>query len=127
MVGIAGLLFATCGHRGPSGYQGDSHNPVTVSRDFLVATWTGDTQTVDALSCRDVAWSLTGDPTLTVDANHMLLTVESRTEQQAMVVIGGVVTFKSASGQVEIRNLDDLGQTRITLENQDGWKVCNVQ
>ncbi len=127
LVALAGLLFATCGHKEKSGYKGDIHNPITVSRDFLVATWTGDTKTVDALSCQDVVWSITGDPTLTVDANHMVLTVESSTAQQAVVVIGGVVTFKSASGQVEVRNLDELGQTRLTLEDQDGWKVCNVQ
>ncbi len=121
------LLFLLHKDDTPAAYRGDIHDPIAVSRDFLVATWTGDTAVVEALTCRGVVWSLTGDPTLTVDADHLVLAVEARTEQQAVVVIGGVVTFKSASGQIEVRNLDELGQTRLTLENDDGWKICNVQ
>jgi hypothetical protein len=73
-----------------------------------------------------VQWTVQGDPTLTVDTDHLRFDVIAQTDKTAEVRVSGVVTFRSAEGQVEVRNLDDLGQTRLLLENHDGWKVCDM-
>lgn len=116
----AGLLTA-CQHKRDPG------DPVKISRDFIVATWTGDTKRVKTLSCPDTEWNITGDPTLTVDAEHLRFEIVTQTEDRVEVEMSGTVTFKSASGQVEVRNLDDLGHTRFVLEEHQGWKVCDVR
>lgn len=101
-------------------------DPLLVTRSFIIATWTGDTTRVKKLSCPNIGWSLKGDPTLTVDAEHLKFEIVSQTEKQIEVAMSGVVTFKSTSGQTEVRNLDQVGKTVFTLENQGGWKVCDV-
>ncbi|MBI5957701.1 MAG: hypothetical protein HY866_03130 [Chloroflexi bacterium] len=121
LILLLSVPLAACG--GKSG-EGD---PVKVSRDFMIATWTGDTRRVRELSCEGVQWTMTGDPTLTIDAEHLKFEVVSKAKKNAEVVMSGVVTFKSAAGQSEIRNLDELGQTRFVLEDHDGWKVCDVR
>jgi hypothetical protein len=107
--------------------QHEKGDPVKISRDFIVATWTGSAQQAKKLSCPGVEWSITGDPTLTVDAEHLTFEIVSQTENQIDVEMSGVVTFKSASGQTEVRNLDDLGHTHFILEDHKGWKVCDVR
>ena len=102
-------------------------DPVKVSHDFIIATWTGDAGRVRKLSCEGVQWTMTGDPTLTIDDSHLKFEVVSKIEKNAEVVMSGVVTFKSAEGQSEVRNLDELGQTHFVLEDHNGWKVCDVR
>ncbi len=102
-------------------------DPLKISRDFIVATWTGQADRVKQLSCPGVQWSITGDTTLTVDAEHLSFAVVSQTDGQVDVEMSGVVTFKSAAGQVEVRNLDDLGHTHFILEDHQGWKVCDLR
>jgi hypothetical protein len=117
LVGGGGL--AACQH--------DRGDPIQISRDFIVATWTGNTERVQALSCRDTRWSITGDPTLTVDMNHAQFEVTSQTKNQVEVTLSGIVTFKSPDGQFEVRDLNSVGTTVFILEDQNGWKVCDVR
>jgi len=43
------------------------------------------------------------------------------------VTLSGVVTFKAPDGQVEVRDLNSAGATVFILEDQNGWKVCDVR
>ena len=115
---IAGAL-AACGR--------DKGDPVDISRQFIVALWTADTERVDKLSCKDTVWNLTGDPSLTVDAARMAFEVASETDDKVEVTVSGSVTFISAEGQLQVRNLDEMGVARFVLEDQSGWKVCDIR
>jgi len=121
LIALAGGLLTACQKQHSKG------DPVAVSRDFIVALWTGRTAQVEKLSCPGVEWSITGDPTLTVDAGHLTFEIVSQTDTQVELEMAGVVTFKSAGGQTEVRNLDDLGHTHFILEDHEGWKVCDVR
>lgn len=105
----------------------DKGDPVDISRQFIVALWTGDTERVDKLSCKDTVWNFTGDPSLTVDVARMTLAVASETDDQVAVTVSGSVTFISAADQVEVRNLDEMGITQFVLQDQNGWKVCDIR
>jgi hypothetical protein len=116
---VAGLL-AACG-------GGDKGDPVKVSRDFIVALWTGDQARVNALACKDTQWPFEGDSTLTIDTEHMKFEIVEETDDQVEVAVSGVVTFKGAEGQSEVRNLDELGIARFVLRDESGWKVCDIR
>jgi len=102
---VAGGVLAACQH--------DQGDPVQISREFIVATWTGNTKRVQALSCRDTRWSITGDSTLTVDMDHARFEVTSQTKNRVEVTLSGIVTFKSPAGHYEVRDLTGTGPNRI--------------
>lgn len=116
---LSASLVAAC--------QKKSSDPARVSREFIVALWTADSARVRALSCAGAVWSFEGDPTMTVDAEHLRFEVTSQGKDRAEVVMSGVVTFRSAEGQFEVRDLDQVGTSRFVLVNEGGWKVCDVQ
>jgi hypothetical protein len=118
------LLLAAC--------QRDKGDPVKISREFIVAVWTGDVQRVDALTCDEwrtvtTAWAREGDPSVTVDTEHMHFELYAENDDLAVVIATGIVTFRSASGAVEVRDLDEMGFARFTLIDEKGWKVCDVR
>ncbi|HVO70770.1 MAG TPA: hypothetical protein VMT24_12035 [Aggregatilineaceae bacterium] len=122
-LGLAILV----GGGGLAACQRNRGSPIQISRDFIVATWTGNTKRVQALSCKDTRWSITGDPTLTVEMDHAHFEVTSQTKTQVDVALSGIVTFKSPGGQIEVRDLDQAGTTVFVLEDEHGWKVCDVR
>lgn len=117
---IVGGLLAACGGR-------DKGDPVQVSRKFIVALWTGNEKQVEALACENTEWAIEGDPTLTVDTQHMTFEVVAESDKEVEVAVSGVVTFKSAQGQSEVRNLDEMGIARFILADESGWKVCDIR
>lgn len=118
------VVLAACGH--------DKGNPAQISRDFMVAVWTGDVERAQELTCkewRDVTaeWARGGNASLEVDTSHMVFEVQAKTDKQADLLLSGTVTFTSAEGQVEVRTLDDTNTTLFTLVDESGWKVCDVR
>ena len=122
---LALVILVTAG--GLAACQPDRGDPIRISRDFIVAIWTGNTEQARKLSCQDTRWSITGDPTLTVDLDHAHFEVTSQTRDRVEVTLSGVVTFKAPDGQVEVRDLNSAGATVFILEDQNGWKVCDVR
>jgi hypothetical protein len=121
---VSGVMLAGCGR--------DKGDPVKISRDFIVANWTGDVETVEMLTCKDwrsvtTGWAQSGDPSLTVDAGHLKFEVTAKTDSLVELVMSGMVTFKSANGQTEVRNLDEGGAVRFILVDEHGWKVCDLR
>jgi hypothetical protein len=124
MLVLAAGLLAACGQ--------DKGDPIKISRTFIVSVWTGDAKQVEALTCKDWqsvtrGWAAEGDPTLTVDIDHATFEISAESNDQVEVVMSGVVTFKSAENQTEVRNLDEDGTVRFTLVDENGWKVCDLR
>jgi hypothetical protein len=110
----------------------DKGDPIRISRNFITATWLGDVRQVEMLTCKDwrdvtTRWASEGDPTLSVDIDHMTFEVVSESEDLIEIEIGGVVTFTSSKNESEIRNLDEMGIARFILVDENGWKVCDVR
>ncbi len=123
VVFLAGGL-AACGD--------DKGDPAAISRDFMLAVWTGDAARVRELSCQEwravtAAWATEGDPGWEVDTEHLVFDVRGETDDQAEVIMTGVVTFRSADGQTEVRDLTNSDQTLFILVDEGGWKVCDVR
>ena len=121
---VIGGLLAGCGR--------DKGDPVKISRNFIVANWTGDVKTVEMLTCKDwrsvtTGWAQSGDPSLTVDPDHLTFEITTKTDSLIELVMSGMVTFKAANGQTEVRTLDDSSAVRFILVDEDGWKVCDVR
>jgi len=57
----------------------------------------------------------------------MAFEVARETDDQVEVTVSGSVTFISAEGQIEVRNLDEMGIARFVLRDQNGWKVCDIR
>ena len=110
-----------------AGCQRDKGDPVDISRQFIVALWTADDERAQMLSCKDTTWNMAGDSSLTVDAARMAFEVARETNDQVEVTVSGSVTFISAEGQIEVRNLDEMGIARFVLRDQNGWKVCDIR
>lgn len=124
VAALSGILLAGC--------ERDKGNPEKISREFIVALWTGDVNQVEALTCEEwrsvtTGWASEGNPDITVDTSHLQFDRYAETKSMAVVIITGLVTFKSSSGEVEVRDLDEMGFARITLVDEDGWKVCDVR
>ncbi len=110
--------------------QHDSHepgDPAAVSRAFILALWTADHKRIDALSCAFTEWPEIGDPTIQIDMDHAGFETVSDTGDQVVLAMTGVVTFKTAGGKVEVRNFDAENRTLFTLQDENGWKVCDIQ
>jgi hypothetical protein len=125
---VIGLLLAMVVLAGCHADKGD---PVKISQQFMLASWQGDVVQAKALSCKQFrptaeTWAQSGDSTLTIDTNHLEFTVVAETDKAVQIAMSGLVTFKSAAGQTEVRNLDEQGITYFTLVDEDGWKVCDV-
>jgi len=109
------------------GESKDKGDPVAISRAFILALWSADTDRIEALSCEFTEWPEIGDPTVAIDVDHMAFETVSETDDEIVLAMTGVVTFKTAAGHVEVRNFDDENQTLFTLRDEDGWKVCDIQ
>ncbi len=118
-----GALLASCGIGGDPARR----DPADVCREFMIAIWSGDTDRVEQLSCRATEWNFDGDPSVTIDADHLTFEVIMATDVQAEVVMSGVVTFKAPDGQAEVRSFDDSGPVHFFLQDQGGWKVCDLR
>jgi len=121
LLALGGLLTLTgCKHRA------DTRDPLSLTREFLLAWWHGDDATVRRLSCPNTQWPEIGDPEATIDLDHARLEVTFSNENYAEVELGGIVTFKTGDGQVEIRDYDRVGTVIFVLRRIDGWKVCDT-
>jgi hypothetical protein len=114
-----------------AGCKRDKGDPERISRDFMVAVWTGDAARVEVLTCKEwrevtTGWAQQGDPTLTIDTDHLTFKVLGETDKQIDLQMAGVYTFKWPSGREEVRNLDEMGTTQFTLIDENGWKVCGI-
>ncbi|GEM_PF-2976268 len=108
------------------GHKKDTRDPVSVTRAFLLAWWHADEPTVRQLTCPNTDWPPIGDPQAQIDLDHARLQVIFSGENYAEVELGGVVTFKTGDGQVEVRNYDRVGTVVFVLRQLDGWKVCDT-
>ena len=120
LVWLGAATLSGCGHKT------DTRDPVTITRTFLLAWWHADEDTVRALTCENTTWPQIGDPKAQIDLDHARLEVTFSSEKYAEVELGGVVTFKTADGQVEVRDYDQVGTVVFVLRQRDGWKVCDT-
>jgi len=127
---VRGLLLVVMASAALTACRHESHepgDPAAVSRAFILALWTADTKRIDALSCSFTEWPAIGDPTIQIDAEHMGFETVSKTDDQVVLAMTGVVTFRTAGGKVEVRDFDAENQTVFTLQDENGWKVCDIQ
>ena len=117
---LSALALSGCGHKA------DTRDPATVTRAFLLAWWHGDQDTVRELTCPNTQWPAIGDPEATIDMDHARLEATFSGDSYAEVTLGGVVTFKTGDGQVEVRDYDQVGAVIFVLRRIDGWKVCDT-
>ena len=120
------LLLAAC--------QNDKGDPKQISRDFITSLWSGDTERVAALACKDEGWRAAmlqqaeqADPTVAIDAGHLVFEISAENDSQVEVMVTGTVTFKSADGQVLVRDLNEMGTSLFILVDESGWKVCDIR
>jgi hypothetical protein len=114
--------------------QRDKGDPVAIAREFIISLWTGDVDQVKNLACENRDWRAAilaeaeaADPAVTVDPDHLRFDAVSESELQVEIAMSGVVTFKSADGLTEVRDLDAMGAIHFTLIDESGWKVCAVR
>lgn len=117
---LGALALSGCGDKA------DTRDPVTITREFLLAWWHADADTVRALTCQDTEWPQVGDPEAQIDLDHARLEVTFSSEEYAEVELGGVVTFKTGDGQAEVRDYDRVGTVVFVLRHFNGWKVCDT-
>ena len=120
-LALGGLLaLGGCGHKA------DTRDPVAVTRAFLLAWWHGDQDAVRELTCPDTQWPEIGKPDTSIDLDHARLEATFSGDNYAEVTLGGVVTFKTGDGLVEVRDYDRVGTVIFVLRRIDGWKVCDT-
>lgn len=130
--GLWRVLLAALLIGGAAACSRDKGDPKRITRDFMLAVWTGDVDRVRDLTCRDwrdttTEWARSGDPAMIVDAEHLRFEVRAESEAQAEVILSGVVTFKVTDEPVEVRDLDAIGTMLFTLVDESGWKVCGLE
>ncbi len=118
LVGM--LALGGCSHKE------DNRDPVTITRAFLLAWWHADDEAVGQLTCPNTVWPQIGDPEAKIDLDHARLEVTVSSDNYAEVELGGVVTFKTGDGQVEVRDYERVGTVIFVLRKLDGWKVCDT-
>jgi hypothetical protein len=121
---VAAIVLAGCSR--------DKGDPQKISRDFITSIWTQNVQRVNALTCEDwrsstTEWAQEGDPTLSIDDEHLNFKTLEESDDMVTIVMSGVVTIKSAAGETEVRDFNELGAIRFILVDEDGWKVCDVR
>jgi hypothetical protein len=121
---VAAIVLAGCSR--------DKGDPEKISRDFIVSIWTQNVQRVNALTCQDwrsstTEWAQQGDPGLSIDTNQLEFQITDEADEMITVHMSGVVTIKSAAGDTEVRDFNELGAIRFILVDEDGWKVCDVR
>jgi hypothetical protein len=126
---LIGMILTACRH--------DKGDPVAISRDFIVAFWSANTDRVDDLICDsddDQLWRETilretrsGDSRVKVDASKLKFEITSQKDDQVKIVMSGSVVFTSPEGLQEVRDLDQTGNLTLILVDQHGWKVCDVR
>lgn len=125
--GLGALLLAAavagCG-RGPG-------DPSALTREFIAALMTADSDRVSALTCAEWQattrrWASEGTLGLSVDTDHLTYQVARRGDALAEVRVTGALTLRSPDGRREVRSLDGADAMIFTLINERGWKVCGL-
>ncbi len=120
LLALGTLTLVGCAH------HTDTRDPVTVTREFLLAWWHGDSDTVRELACPNSQWPEVGDPGAQIDLDHARLEVTFSSDTYVEVELSGVVTFKTSNNQIEVRDYDQVGHVIFALRKVDGWKVCDT-
>ena len=120
----AGLLLAAC--------ERDKGDPAKISEQFIHGVWTGDVELVKSLTCKEwrqvtTDWAGEGDPNQSVDLTHAAFEVVGESDSMAEVEMTGTVKFSAQSGEVEMRDVSEMGGGHFTLVDESGWKVCDVR
>ncbi|MBN1680829.1 MAG: hypothetical protein JW966_11100 [Anaerolineae bacterium] len=124
VLAAAGVVLAAC--------ERDKGDPAKISEQFIVGVWTGDVELVNSLTCKEwrhvtTDWAAEGDPNQEIDITHTTFDVVSEGDSIAEVEMSGMVTFKAQTGEVEVRNLNEMGGGHFTLVDESGWKVCDAR